>query len=198
MNRPRLRFGTLGSEGSNHSLIVRRYIEFRRLDGAEVKLFADFDAAFEALVVGTIDFLLQVSVHPSHTDMVARYTNRAHIVDAFIAPSKVLAIVTRQSVATPKTIALQPATRCYADLSRWERQIPEASIMTVAEGLLADKYDSGLTSLEIAEKHPDKLRVDHVIGSISDVWVLFGRTPIPKDPITAWPDAPVTALFATA
>lgn len=196
MSRTGLRFGTLGSEGSNHSLIVRRYIAFRKLEGATVELFADFPTAFEALMAGKLDFVLQVSVHPSHTDMVAKYANRAHLVDSFIAASKVLAIVTRKSVDKPVSIALQPATRYYHDLSAWPQQIAEASIMTVAEGLLADKYDSGLTALEIAERHPDKLRVDHVIGACNDVWVLFGRRPIPDVPITAWPEAPVNDLFA--
>lgn len=194
MNRP-LRFGTLGSEGSNHSMIVRRYIAFRQIENAEVELFGDFDAAFEALAAGKLDFVLQVSVHPAHTDMVAKFVNRAHIVDTFIAPSKVLAIVTRKEIAEPRSIALQPATRCYSDLGRWEQQIPEASIMTVAEGLLKGSYDSGLTSLEIAENHPDKLRVDEVIGAITDVWVLFSRTPLPESQITAWPMAPVVTQF---
>lgn len=190
-----LRFGTLGTEGSNHSMIVRRYISFRQLDGADVVLFTDFRKAFDALVAGDLDFVLQVSVHPSHTEMSARYVHRVHVVDTFIAPSKSLAIVTRKDVEKPLSIAFQPATKHYADLGAWPKQIDEVSIMTVAEGLREGRYDSGITSVELVEQAPDRFRIDKLFGPITDVWVLFGRRPLDIQALSAWPDAPVRRLF---
>ena len=75
----------------------------------------------------------------------------------------------------PRSIALQPATRHYADLRAWTEQIDEISTSTVTEGLLAGRFDSGLTALDLVEKHPGRLRVETEIGAIEDVWVLFGR-----------------------
>ena len=68
----------------------------------------------------------------------------------------------------------------------------------MAEGLLDGRYDSGLTSLEIAERHPELLRVEHVIGAITDAWILFGREPLPSSEIVAAPDAPVVRLLRRA
>ncbi|MBS0378363.1 MAG: hypothetical protein JSS29_07750 [Proteobacteria bacterium] len=189
-------FGTLGSQGSNHSYVLQKYLAFRQLEGASVRLFQAFDEAFEALAAGDLDFVLQVSVHPSHADMVARFFNRVHIVDAFIAPSKPLAVVTRRSVQKPVSIALQPATRHYTDLSAWSQQIDEVSIATVAEGLLSGRYDSGLTARELAERYPEQFRIDRDIGAATDTWVLFGHRSIPVGQICAWAQAPVTKLFA--
>ena len=194
MNTP-LRFGTLGTEGSNHSMIVREYNAFRKLEGVEVVLFTDFREAFEALVAGNLDFVLQVSVHPSHTEMSARYVHRVHVVDSFIAPSKSLAIITRTDMEQPRSIAFQPATKHYADLSAWPHQIDEVSIMTVAEGLREGRFDSGITAVELVEQEPDRFRIDQLFGPITDVWVLFGRQPLDIRSLSAWPEAPVCSHF---
>lgn len=190
-----IRLGTLGTEGSNHSMIARQYIALRKLEGATVVLFSDFRAAFEALAKGDLDFVLQVSVHPLHTEMSARYVHRVHVVDTFIAPSKSLAIISRTDVASPKSIAFQPATKHYTDLSAWPRQFDEVSIMTVAEGLLAGRYDSGITSIDLLEQAPGRFKVERLFGPITDAWVLFGRHPLGIRSISAWPDAPVRSHF---
>lgn len=122
-----MRFGTLGSEASNHALVLNRYLEAREIQDAAVHLYLDFGEAFDALLSDDIDFVLQVSVHPQHTECVARTVNRAFILDTFIAPSKPLGILTQIDVANPQTIGLQPATRSYADLSTWTEKIDEAS-----------------------------------------------------------------------
>ena len=43
-----MRFGTLGSEHSNHALVLRRYLAFRGLDTAEVVLYESFAPCFES------------------------------------------------------------------------------------------------------------------------------------------------------
>jgi hypothetical protein len=192
-----VRFGTLGSETSNHALVLNRYLEAREIQSAAVYLFLEFGAAFEALLSGDIDFVLQVSVNPQHTECVARYINRAFIVDTFIAPSKPLGILTRLDVAKPRSIALQPATRDYADLSAWTEQIEEASTSTVTDGLVAGHYDSGITALELLEEYPGRFRIEYEIGPIQDAWIMFGREPVCHGDILLWPESPVRKLLRT-
>ena len=168
-------FGTLGSAESNHAMVLQRYLRHQALTDAEIIYFDDFLEAFEALTSGTIDFCLQVSVHPQHAECIARYVNRVFIVDTFIAASKPLGILSRIAVAVPQTIALQPATRHYADLSRWPTQIDETSITSVADGLLSGRYDAGLVSMELLDLYPNKLKLEFEIGPIEDAWILFGR-----------------------
>jgi len=168
-------YGTLGGDDSNHAFVLCRYLAKNGLGDAGTRYYDDFFVAFDDLIDGKIDHVLQVSVHPQHADCVARYVNRAFIIDTFIAASKPLAILTREAVKVPRSIALQPATRHYADLLAWTEQIDEISTSTVTEGLLAGRFDSGLTALDLVEKHPGRLRVETEIGAIEDVWVLFGR-----------------------
>ncbi len=176
-------YGTLGSEDSNHALVLRRYLNDRNVSDGQVRYFDEFLSAFATLDEGRIDFCLQVSVHPQHAECVARYVNRVFIVDTFIAASKPLGIVSRADVSDPQTIALQPATRHYADLSLWPTQIEEASITTVADGLLSKRYDSGIVALELCERYPGRFRIDVEIGPIEDAWILFANKPARKRPL---------------
>lgn len=192
-SRP-ITFGTLGPAASNHAFVLSRYLAARGLAQARMEFFSDFEMAFDALLDGALDYVLQVSAHPSHSDCVSRTMGRAYIVDTFIAASKELAILTRTDITTPRTIGLQPATRYYADLSAWSHQVDEPTIAAVAEGLLAKRYDSGITAQEIADQNPDILRVEMRLGAALDAWILFGRRPLEQD-FVIWPDAPVTRLL---
>lgn len=187
-------FATLGPTGSNHELVLGRYLRARGLEEARIQLFDAFPPAFEALAAGEADYVLQVTAHPTHSDCVGRYMHRAFIVDTFIAASKPLAILTRTDVEKPASLGLQPATRHYADLSAWSTQIEEPSIVKVAEGLLEGRYDSGITAEEIADRHPGRLRIDRPLGAALDAWVLFSATRLDSDCVI-WPDAPVTRQF---
>ena len=71
--------------------------------------------------------------------------------------------------------AFHPATRHYVSLEDWEEHIPVNSTMHVAEGLLSGAYDSGITFLDIAEKHSTKLRVEIKIGTVDDPWIVYGK-----------------------
>ena len=168
-------FGTLGGDTSNHAFILSQYLRKHGLDKSSATYYDDFFIAFDDLIAGSIDRVLQVSVHPQHADCVARYVNRAFIIDTFIAASKPLGIVTRKDVNLPQSIALQKATRHYTDLSTWTKQIEETSTSTVAEGLMDARFDSGLTTLDLVDRYPERFRIDRNIGAIEDVWVLFGR-----------------------
>ncbi|ETW96302.1 MAG: hypothetical protein ETSY1_27160 [Candidatus Entotheonella factor] len=188
-------FGTLGPAGSNHDWVTQRYLDFHRLSRARIELFSDFDDAFEAMFRGQIHHVIQVAVHPSVTSTVAKYRGRAHLIDTFISPSQPMAVLTRSEVDTPSTLGLQMATRDYIDTSPWPTLVSEVSTVTVAQGLLAGKYDSGLTLLAVAEQHPDRFRVDEIIGTVDDAWLVYGPEPTCQGHVQAWPDSPAAALF---
>ena len=195
--RDNLRFVTLGPAGTNHDLVTRRYLAFHKLDDAEVVLIDDFFEGLAMMAGGRADFMVQVAVHPDCADVVskAHFDHGIRIIDTFISPSRELAILTRAEVARPRTLALQPATRGYADISAWPDHVPVSSIMRIAEGLLEGRYDSGLTTLEFAERHPGKFRVDTVIGTVDDPWLVFGAERVSTGGLVAWPESPGSRQF---
>ncbi|MCY4230954.1 MAG: hypothetical protein OXF26_08805 [Alphaproteobacteria bacterium] len=198
MNRKTdLRFATLGPAGTNHEFVTRNYLAFHGLVDAELILVDDFFEGLAMMNTGRVEFMVQVAVHPDCAAVVAKahFDYGIHVIDCFIAPGKELGILTRAEVADPRTLALQPATSSYADLSAWPDQIPTASIMRVAEGLLNGDYDSGLTALELVERHPGRFRVDAVIGAVDDPWLLYGRKRVAVAGLVAWPESPASRWF---
>ncbi len=195
--RDNLRFVTLGPAGTNHDLVTRRYLAFHGLDDAKVVLIDDFFEGLAMMAGGRADFMVQVAVHPDCADVVskAHFDHGIRIIDTFISPSRELAILTRAEVARPRTLALQPATRGYADISAWPDHVPVSSIMRIAEGLLEGRYDSGLTTLEFAERHPGRFRVDAVIGTVDDPWLVFGPERVSTGGLVAWPESPGSRQF---
>lgn len=172
-------FATLGPEANNHVLVLRRYLAKRGPANAEVRLFDDFPTAFAALVAGEVDRVLQCTAHFSHADCVGRTMHRAFPVDTFVAGSHPLALLARRDIAAPRQVALQPATRYYTDLSRFAEQIDAPTTSAVAEGLLAGRFEAGICARQVMETHPDKLRLLEELGPALDVWVLYGRQPLP-------------------
>ena len=192
-----LTFATLGPQGSNHELVTQNYLAFHGLAESQIVLVDDFAKALDLMVAGQVQHIVQVAVHPQTTGTVAKayFRHGIHVIDTFISPSRPLAILTRAEVAEPQTLALQPATRDYADISRWPTTIPEASIGTVAEGLLAGRYDSGLTALDLAAQHSGRFRIEVEIGTIDDPWIVYGRQRTSDGGLMAWPDSPAGRLY---
>ncbi len=188
-------FATLGPDGSNHDWVAKRYLEFHDLDDARVQLCSDFDHAFDRLLSGDAHYVIQAAVHSSVTETVARHRDRAHIIDAFISPSQPMAVLTRIDVEIPTSLGLQPSTREYVDVSRWETLMAEPSTVDVAQGLLDGKYDSGITLSRFAEESPGRFRIDEAIGAVVDPWLVYGTEPVCKDGVLAWPDSPASKLF---
>ena len=174
-------FATLGPEANNHVLVLRRYLAERGPANAEMRLFDDFPTAFAALVAGEVDCVLQCTAHFSHADCVGQYMHRAFPVDTFIAGSHPLALLARRDIATPRQVALQPATRYYTDLSGFAEQVEVPTTSGVAEGLLAGRFEAGICAQHNVEAHPDKLRLIQALGPALDVWVLYGTRPLPGD-----------------
>lgn len=195
-----LKFATLGPEGSNHQLVAGHYLAFHGLKDAHITLVSSFAEAIDMMVSGEVDFTIQVAVHPSTTETVARayFRHRIYVVDTFIAPSHPLAVLTRAEIENPVTLALQPATREYADLSRWAELIPETSTASVATALMEGRYDSGITRLDLAARYPGRFRIDAEIGTIDDPWIVYGKTRVCRGPLSAWKESPVAHLFNRA
>lgn len=188
-----LTFATLGPAGSNHELVTRTYLDFHGLGNARIVLVERFATAIEMMVAREVDHVIQVAVHPSTTETVARayFRHRIHVVDTFIAPSHPLAVVTRAEVSEPRTLALQPATKEYVDTYRWPTLIPETSVATVAQGLIDGRYDSGITRRDLIDRHPGRFRVDVEIGTIDDPWIVYGRERTCRGALLAWKESPL-------
>jgi hypothetical protein len=190
-------FATLGPEGSNHELVTRHYLAFHGLMGAEIKLIDDFEAGLSLMAEGKVDHIIQAAAHSGTAAILAKahFHYQFRTIDCFIAPSHPLALLTRSDVEVPVTLALQPATRDYADLSRWPTLIEEATTVAVGQGLLAGRYDSGITMLQLAEDHPGRFRIEQALGTVDDAWIVYGRTRTCDGDILAWRDAPAGRLY---
>ncbi|WP_175760072.1 hypothetical protein [Burkholderia anthina] len=186
---------TLGPSGSNHEFVTARYLKFHGLeDKASVELVLDFDAAAHAVIRGDADYLIQVAVHPSTTEIVAKFRKQLFVVDAFVSGSKDMAVVTRIDIEQPKTLALQPATREYVATDGL-RLIPETSTASVAEGLLSGKYESGLTYSSLVTDYPSRFRLDEVVGTVDDPWIVYGRQRLSDGKVVTWKDSPAGRAY---
>jgi hypothetical protein len=186
-------FATLGPAGSNHDLNTRRYLDFHGVREAEIVYVSSFFNAVDRMCEGKVDFTIQVCAHPDVALTIERHYKEIFLVDSFIGTTKAMGVVTRSDVEQPASIGYMIATRGYFDLSRWPTQLPQVSNSAVAEGLLEGRYDSGFTAIELAEQHPDRFRVDQVIGEVDVVWLVYGKRRVNHQGILAWKDAPARA-----
>lgn len=190
-----LRFLTLGPSGSNHEFVTARYIQHHGLEGrASMALVLSFDEAARMVIDGEADYIVQVAVHPSTADIVAKYRKQLFVIDAFVSSSKDMAVVTRVDVDTPRTLALQPATRDYVNTDGLTL-IPETSTASVANGLLSGKYESGLTYSSLATENPTRFRIDERIGTVDDPWIVYGRERLSDGQVVAWKESPAALTF---
>ncbi|WP_417616900.1 hypothetical protein [Oceanisphaera sp.] len=173
-----MKIATLGPSGSNHEMIARRYLEMRCSGEGSLVLFTEFDEAFQALMSGQVSHVLQCSAHATHGDCVGRYMHRAYPVDTFIAGSKPLALVAQRAIARPTQVAIQPATRYYTDLTEY-KTIDVPTIVAVADGLLAGRFEAGICAEEVIEQAPEQLRLLQSLGPALDTWVMFATQPLP-------------------
>ncbi|MGX8013632.1 hypothetical protein ACVDG8_034050 [Mesorhizobium sp. ORM8.1] len=184
-------FATLGPVGTNHELVTKQYIKFNQLEGAEIALVDNFELAIEGLRSGLYDFVVQCAVHPATPTTMGAYFNEVFAIDTFISRSKDLAVLTRSEIDNPKSIGLlAPATESYIDINKWETKISERSLPIIFNNLLEGKYDSALVYLEYAEQFPDRVRVDQVIGSPDDVWIVYGKERTSGGRLQAWHESP--------
>ena len=193
--RKLLRFITLGPSGSNHEFVTARYIRHHGLEGhSSLELVLNFEDAAQAVIDGRADHIVQVAVHLSTVEIVAKYRKQLYIIDAFVSPSKDMSVVTRVDVEAPRTLALQPATRDYVNTDGLTL-IPETSTGSVAEGLLSGRYESGLTYSSLATDNPTRFRIDERIGTVDDAWIVYGRERLSKSELIAWTEGPAGRAF---
>jgi hypothetical protein len=189
-------FATLGPAGTNHEFVTRRYIRLHEIDDARVELVSDFKSAADGLLRGNYDFVVQCAVHPDTPCTLGSHFRKMFAVDCFISCSRELAVLTRKEVEQPKSIGLlAPATESYVNLDKWERRMSGTSLPLIFEDLLAGKIDSALVYRDYAEKHPDRVRVDEVIGSPDDVWIVYALERTSRGEIQAWKDSPVNTIL---
>lgn len=171
----RIRFVSLGPEGTCHERATREYAAFQGLEDYEIELTTDLFAGLETVRETPGAFLVQCSAHPQVHEITEKHWTEVFVVDTFIYPTKALAVLSRREVERPRSLGIVPATNGYVDLDAWEEVIPQISKPLVAENLLRGEFDAGLTHLEHLERHPEELRLDLEIGEIDTTWVVYGR-----------------------
>lgn len=187
---------TLGPAGTNHEFVTREYVRFHDVPDAQIVLVSCFAQATDGLLRGEYDFIVQCAVHPDTPATLGGRFNEVFAVDCFISPSRSLAILTRIEVETPRSIGLlRPATESYIDLEAWDDKISGSSLPTIFDDLLRGQYDSALVYLDYAEEFPDRVRVDKVIGSPDDVWIVYASERTSRGGLQAWKDGPVSDLI---
>jgi hypothetical protein len=171
---PPIKLITLGPEGTCHERACRKYMAFQDIDDFEIEFIADFLDGLERMRGKENTFLVQCSAHPKVHEVTERYWREVFVVDTFIYPTKHLVVLSRQDVDRPRSLGIVPATKGYVDLSQWDEIIDVVSKPVVGEGLLAGRYDAGLTHMEHFKEHEDELRLDLDIGEIDTTWVVYG------------------------
>jgi hypothetical protein len=187
---------TLGPEGTNHEFVTREYIRFHDLPNARIVLVSSFDEATDGLLRGQYDFIIQCAVHPDTPATLGGRFEEVFAVDCFICPSRCLAILTRTEVKIPSSIGLlRPATESYVDLDAWDEKVSGPSLPIIFENLLRGQYDSALVYLDYAEQFPDRVRVDKIVGSPDDVWIVYASERTSRGSLQAWKDGPIRDLI---
>jgi hypothetical protein len=191
-----MKIATLGPAGTNHEFVTREYLRFHDVQNAEVVLLSSFVEAIEGLLAGRYDFVIQCAVHPAAPATLGGHFKEVFAVDCFISQSRDLAILTRTEVKTPRSIGLlRPATESYANLDVWERKIAGPSLPILFENLLKGHYDSALVYLDYAAEFPDRVRVDKIVGSPDDVWIVYACERTSRGMLQAWKNGPVRDLI---
>lgn len=185
-----IRVATLGPGGSNHEMVSQQYLDYIGVEHYRIELVQGFSEAVEKVKRGEVDHIIQCAAHPEVAQILGLNQGLLYVIDTFIAPGKPLGVLTRRNVESPVSIAFHPATRSYADLSAWPEKHEEQSTVAVAQGLLAGQYDSGITALEVAEQHPEAIRVEALIETIDDAWLVYGTTRACTNGVLAWPNSP--------
>ncbi|RYF49411.1 MAG: hypothetical protein EOO27_33670 [Comamonadaceae bacterium] len=192
-----LTFSTLGPEGGNHHFVLKRYLEAHRLeDAVRIVVFDDFHVGAQALIKGAADYMLQCAVHPAAAEITGRYRAQLRPVDAFISPSRPMALVrARRAGSHHGAVGVQPATSSYADLSAWQQVVHEPTVLAVQAGLIEGRYDAGIVFSSFALAQAELYQVLEPIGTVCDAWTVFGREPVDAGAAVVWRDSPVARQY---
>lgn len=197
--RSMLSFVTLGPPGGNHAYVLRNYLELHGLTHtARTSYVEDFHVGAAAVVSGDVDHMLQCAAHPDFADVTGRHRPRMVPVDAFVAASQPMSLVRQRGSRSARTVAVQPATRQYADLSAYAEMREMPTVSAVQDVLLDGQVDAGIVFTRLLDEQPQRLEMLKDLGSVRDAWVLFGRELVDASETAAWLDSPIARRFASA
>lgn len=195
-----LTFLTLGPEGSNHHFVLERYLAAQMLgNGVRVALIDDFHEGARRVMAREADYLLQCAVHPSAPEITGAYRKALKVVDAFISPSRAMALVRARTPCRGRgRVAVQPATQSYADLRGWSEIVHEPTVLAVQKGLVDGRYEAGIAFASLVEQRPGDFEVVEMIGTVCDAWMVFGRTEVDQGRAVVWTDSPASRQYRVA
>jgi len=156
-------FATIGSEGSDHHVVLQQYLASHGItESSRQLLLDDFHAGARDVVEGRADYLLQCAVHPAATAIAGTYRPRLVVVDAFISPRRPMALVqARKTEGGNGRIAVQPTTQGDTDLSGWCDVVHEPTVAAVQMGLQARRTMQGSCSCPSLSRIPMSGRCSH-------------------------------------
>lgn len=191
-----MKFLTLGPAGSNHEFVAHRYLDFHGIsERATLELVPDFEQGAAAVLSAQADFLIQCAVHPATVATVAKFFHGLYVIDTFISASRDLAIVQRNDVTHPRTLAVMQPTLDYIDAKRWDRIELVETVAAVTRGLVEGTYEAGLAYAAIAQAYPQRLHIVQHVGSVDDAWIVYGRTRVGDGGVTACAASPSAARY---
>jgi hypothetical protein len=118
----------LAQTGTCHENALLHYLEFQRIDDAEVVLVGDLlEEGLEQLRGRPDTFLVQCSAHVQVHLVTERYHEEFFVIDSFPYPTKELALLVPRDVERPKSLGIVSATRGYLDVGRSDTVIGEPS-----------------------------------------------------------------------
>jgi hypothetical protein len=170
-----MRFATLGPAGSCHENATRKYFDYHAIAGAEIVLCSAIMDGLEEVRAGRADYLIQCSAHLDVHLVTEKYHSEILITDTFMYPTKEIVLLENAAVERPRTLGLVKAAEGYLGELTYPHIIYEPSKPVVGEGLVAGKYDAGLTYPEYHAAHPGRFRVRKYIGQVLTTWVVYGR-----------------------
>ena len=170
-----MKFATLGPAGTCHENATRGYLAFHGLHDATIELYPSIDHGLEDLQAGRADYLVQCSAHLDVHIITEKYHPVVVVTDTFLYPTKELVLLEDASVEHPQTLGLVNATAGYLGDITYPTVIYEPSKPVVGAGLLAGKYDAGLTYPEYMDAAPGRFRVRKYIGHVLTTWLVYGR-----------------------
>lgn len=190
-----MKIATLGPAGSNHDVNTRRYIEFHGIRNAEIVYLEDFFIGLDLMRQGEADLMVQVCAHHHVAEVIERHYKEIFLVDCFIGRTRPMGVISRIDVDVARTVGYIPPTAGYFNPSDWPEQVHTLSNSDTERRLLAGELDAGFTSLEIAQRYPERFRVTQEIGEVDVVWMVYGKTRVNTGAMIAWRDAPARRLI---
>ena len=164
---------TLGPHKSCHERAATAYAAHCGM-AARIELVMDLVEAVSSIPDRPGQILVQCSAHLNVHEVTERELGRVFIIDTFIYPTKDLALVRRKGVTSERgSLGLPRPCTGYLDMTEWPEVCFEVSKPVVTDGLLAGRYEYGLTHTEAALENPGTLEVVKRFGEVDTTWLVY-------------------------